>query len=408
MLDLQSGEFEQYDEFCYRGNVSPKRLISHMIRLLDRELSWQGEEDSMSLRGLWYSGVKTVLQRAFTDEWDDPSVDANRRYSKYLSGTLSEMVKDGEVSYRGLNIVDDSRERHFAESSDIEDDKILFVEKEAAYRRLKPIADVFQLSLVSGGGWEATALIEDMAHSLEPDEEYHLFVLTDFDPTGYNIADDFASRSQTLGANITEVERIGINPDQVDERTRTQERFRVPVETESDEQWLRRHGIDNEFGLEIEAIGGVGEGGTPLRRIVVEELEDHLDVREHRRSGRGVATASTIARGADDAIDNITSDLEDALREWACDRAKEEEPVKEAYQSGDEIRAYVTLAESSYNNESIVPHPLPFDRYMEAAIQGEDRPLPHYGTQQGRLREEIGTAIEEGELDLESLLDITS
>lgn len=400
LLDWSAEDYREVDEWLYQGNLSPKRLTKTMIRLLDRELSWQGEADSQSLRGLWYSGVKTAYQNAFPRKWDDPNFDANRRYAQYLSETLSEMVKEGEVTYRGLNIVDDSRQREVMADT-IEDDKILFVEKEAAFRRLKPLSDVFELSLVSGGGWEATALIEDMSHRLVDDQEYHLFVMTDYDPTGYSIADDFERRARQLGANITEVERVAIEPDQVSEEVRTQERFKVPVETDSDERWLERHGIDGEYGLEIEAIGGRGEGGRPLREIVVNALDDHLRKRRHREEGKNVATANTAAGGAQRLVSDITDDLEDALVEYAVERLSEEDAVNRIYVSDvGQVRASTDLDESG----EMVPDAHDWDVYREAALEGRERPYPYSNSR--RMQDWLQEQIEAGEIDVEDLLDL--
>lgn len=408
ILEIPEGEYGQYDEFCYQGSVSAKRLIRHMIRVLNTELEWRGREDSMSLRGLWYSGVKTALQRAFPEKWDDPGFDANRRFSQYLSETLSEMVKSGEVTYRELNIVDDSRQREIATDS-LEDDKILFVEKEAAYRRLEPIQETFKLSLVSGGGWEATALIEDMANNLTDGQTYSLYVLTDFDPTGYSIAADFRRRAEQLGANIETVQRIGIEPDQVSDEVRNQERFEVPIENESDQEWLERYGIDGKYGLEIEAIGGRGEGGAPLRRIVVNAIEDDLQLRDRRRNDLSVEVANVSAGATDTVVDGIVSDLDARVREWACQRVSEQEGVTSCRVADSEEGTVSGLVEYDAldgDRGELVPEPRSRDYYLEAAIEGYDALRPDSENEREQLVEEIETAIQEGEIDLEALLNM--
>jgi len=207
MQDMEAEEFEAVDRYDYRGSVSPKRVIRHMIELAADELEWQGRSDSNSLRDFWYNPTKPILERAFPEKVEDPDFKFSRRMSQYLSDTMSEMVTDGAVSYRELNILDDSRERKVNRGT-IEDDKILFVEKDAAYRKLKPLEQTYRLSLVSGSGFQATALIEDLAHELTNGQEYTLYVLSDYDPTGYKIVDDFEERAGELGINVGEVGRL--------------------------------------------------------------------------------------------------------------------------------------------------------------------------------------------------------
>lgn len=413
VLSLSAAEFREIDDWMYRGNLSAKRLIKDLIRILDTELSWQGREDSMSLRGLWYSGVKTALQNAFPEKWDDPEFDANRRYAQYLSEYLSEMVKDGEVTYRSLNIVDDSRQRDIAEDG-IEDDKILFVEKEAAYRRLLPIQRVFEISLVSGGGWEATALIEDLANNLNGGDEYHLFILSDYDPTGYHIAEDFERRAKTLGVNVTEVQRIGIEPDQVSDRVRQQERFEVPVNNDYDEKWLARHGIDDRYGLEIEAIGGRGEGGQPLREIVVEAMRPHLRFRERIRSDEATAVANTAYWSVDNLVDEMTEQLRDALLEHATDALEDAPGITSCYPLGDGVSAAVDLDTVEDNaGHALIPRPLDEEDYVENAVEaptdddGEiDVVRPSFARERDRLKQQMWDEIRDGDIDAQDLLGL--
>lgn len=409
LLSLSAEELREVDAYLYGGDLSAKRLIQDMIRLLDSELKWRGEEDSMSLRGLWYSGVKTALQNAFPEKWNDPDFDANRRYAQYLSEYLSEMVKDGEVSYRQLNIVDDSRQRAVS-SGAIEDDKILFVEKEAAYRRLLPIQRVFELSLVSGGGWEATALIEDLSYHLKPDQSYQLFVLSDYDPTGYRIAEDFERRAKRLGVNITEVSRIGIEPDQVSDHVRKQERFKVPLENDYDDEWVRSHGIEGRFGLEIEAIGGVGEGGQPLREIVVNAMRDDLRFRERIGSDLNSAVANVAYWSVERLIEDLTDELRDELLERATSSMREVGAVKACEPVNDGVTASADLDEAEATDHRLLPRPLTPEDYVECAVEaptdedGIDVVRPSFSQERDRLKQDLLDEIESGDIDLTELL----
>jgi hypothetical protein len=315
---LTTDELRGVESYQYQGTPSPKRLIKSIIRLANAEVSWQGEANAESLRGFWYNPVKPIAETAFPEKLADPNYKFGRRMSQYLSDVLSEFVQSGELTYRDLNILDDSRQRALHTDS-IESDKILFVEKDAAYRKLKPLADVYELSVVSGSGWQATALIEDLAHALDGDRAYQLFVISDYDPTGYRIADDFGARASRLGIDVGTVERVAITPGQVDETVLETQRFSPPVESDYDRRWMDEYGIDGEYGLEIEAIGGLETAGRDLRALVVEALRPHISERRRYAVGFSALAGGTAEDAVDDVLDGLTNDLEVALRDAAAD-----------------------------------------------------------------------------------------
>jgi 5S rRNA maturation endonuclease (ribonuclease M5) len=424
LLKLSKEDALQIDDLTYHGDLSIKRVTRHMLRVLSREVTWKGRENSQSLRGVWYGGIKQVYQNLFPEKWESGHYSAppGRRFSQALSEHLSEMVKEGELTYRDLNVVDDSRDREIVGTSNVEHDKILFVEKRAKYRQLKPISDVLGVSLVSGGGWQATALIEDLANVLDPDESYDIFVLTDYDPTGYRIAEDFRSRARTLGVNIDTVERVGIEPDQVDSDVQKAERFEVPVDNDYDRQWLRDHGIENEhgdpvYGLELEAIGERNSAASDFRRVVVEALEPRLRKRRRREKDLNIETANTVGRGVDDLVDEITEDLTAALKEYAIDVLEAHEAVNSLrYEpSEDKVFASVDLDERVDSADGRIPHPLPWRTYRDEAIDPSnmngdtaEAPRPDRSGQveqlHERLRDEM--ADEDGDIDVDALLGL--
>lgn len=232
---LTTEQVRGVESYQYQGKTSPKRLIKGIVQLADAEVSWQGEADAGSLRGFWYNPVKPIVETAFPEKLGDPGYKFGRRMSQYLSDVLSKLVQAGELTYRDLNILDDSRQRALHTES-IESDKILFVEKDAAYRKLKPLADIYKLSVVSGSGWQATALIEDLAHALDDDRAYQLFVVSDYDPTGFRIVEDFGDRVVRLGIEVEAIERVAITPEQVSENVRQAQSFSPPIENDYDDR----------------------------------------------------------------------------------------------------------------------------------------------------------------------------
>lgn len=418
MLALSREQAMEIDDFRYGDAPSIKAVTRHMVRLLSKDLEWQGRENSQSLRGLWYSGVKQVYQNLYPERWgtDYYSESASRRFSQSLSEHTSTLVKEGVLTYRDLNIVDDSRKREVVGTDRVECDKILFVEKEAKYRQLLPIADVLGVSIVSGGGWQATALIEDLANVLDSDQSYSIFVLTDFDPTGYQIADDFRRRARTLGIDIETVERVGIEPEQIPEETLEAEKFRVPVENDTDREWLRDHGIEDDFGdpvfgLELEAIGERGSQAADFRRVVVEALEPHPDKDRRRHKDTNIETANVVGRGVDELVDDITDGLVTRLKEYAVGVVKDDPAVTSlSYRPEDDVVSAGThLSRAEDGVGDFVPTPLLFADYTDAAIDGEDSgPRPDRGAQQRLLRDILVGEINDpdGDLDIEDLIDL--
>lgn len=399
------GEFEQHEPCLWQGDPVPKRVIKTIVRAAARELEWRGERNANSLRDFWYNPTKPILERAFPEKLEDPTFDFGRRMSQYLSETLSEMVQQGEYTYRELNILDDSREREIHLDS-IEHDKILFVEKDAAYRKLRPLEEVYELSLVSGSGWQATALIEDLAYELDASTSYTLFVLTDYDPTGWKIADDFERRSSTLGVDIEAVERVGILPEQLDAGTIQQQRFSPPTNSDNDEEWLATYGIEGRYGLEIEAIGDLNRKGEALRRMVVDELQTHIDERARRQRDTNVAMANGAAGALHDVVDRITSDLEDALRDAVIEELADREGVNRLYYEDGMFFANVDFDAAEDGREHL-PEPFDEGELHEGAVDGIV-PVTDQSPPREWAEEQVWQQIQAGEIDPAEHLDYGS
>ena len=402
---LDTEEIRKVRAYQWGDGIAINRIIKSIIRLADDEREWQGQDDADPLRGFWYSPCKPILQRAFPEKTADPDYDFSREMTKRLSAVLSEMVKDGEVTYRGLNIYDDSRKRDVRVGT-IEDDKILFVEKRGAYRKLDSLAHTYELSVVSGGGWGATACIEDLANKLSerrkaPDGGYQLFVLSDYDPTGFKIAREFSVRSETLGVPIGTVERIGIDPAQLSEEMVEVQRFRPAVETEADERWMAEHAIEGRYGLEIEALSGQDRGGKRLREGVVDALRPYI--REEDRIKRQFTVGAT--RAANNNIreirDEATAGLAERLREESIAILSDREGV-DAVGYGGKVRVTADM-DSIEPDDEFLPDPMADDELHDLAADGEP---PEIDTEQPKdaLREEIKRRIKNGDIPVDELL----
>jgi hypothetical protein len=411
MQAMTTPEFHHIDRYHYQGSLSKKRILRHLVDLAANELTWQGRDDAGSLRDFWYNPVKSIMESALPD-WGDGAGTGqwNREMTKRLSGVVSEKVKAGDMTYRDLNILDDSRDRRIATSS-IEHDKILFVEKSAAYRKLSPLADVYNLTLVEGSGWQATALIEDLAQQLDPDTTYTFWVLGDFDPVGFGIVDDFVDRASRMGIHVNRESsrRIGIWPQQVDDHVLDNQKF-TPAASNGADDWFKRHAIDGQYGLEIEAVGASLEGkAEALRELVVDEIRDEIDADQRRYKDTVQSAADVPIHAAFRVVSDITDELENALKEAACAYYDGLDGVEtcELNHFGD---AHVELDRDRVLDGGVdgdyVPDAYPASRLHSGAVSGNE-PSPRGGrTAKNQMKRELKDQIRGGDIDVDELLDL--
>ena len=410
MQSLTTEDFRKIDRYDYRGSVSKRKVIRHLILLASDELSWQGKQNANSLRDFWYNPTKAVVEAAFPDAYGGPGASTfSRNMSKCLSSVLSDLVKEGQLTYRSLNIVDDSREREVNDWS-IESDKVLFVEKDSAYRKLKPLQSVYNLSLVSGSGWQATALIEDLVHELDTDQEYTFYVLGDYDPAGFGIVEDFVERAAVMGLNVDRERsrRIGVTPDQVDDDIVDDQKFTVGGSGDRVDEWKAQYGIDGEYGLELEAVGASLEGkARALRQLVVDEIGD--DIREQKR--RATDTANAVSSATDGAArsvaSQITDDLETALREAAADIIANRPWVYEASASrfGAKCSIDFDAVDEGDPDDDFMPTPYDTGKLHDGAVKGRS-PNVKDGATKRAVKAELNDRIQRGDIDVQDLLNL--
>lgn len=412
MQALTTEQFRDIDDYYYRGDFSASFVIDHLIELAADELDWQGRQDAGSLRDFWYNPVKPVLEQAVPD-WGDGvgTSDWNRGLSKRLSKRLSKKVKDVDsgITYRTLNILDDSRDRRVATDS-LENDKILFVEKSAAYRKLEPLADVYDITLVEGSGWSATALIEDLAQQLDPDTTYTFWVLGDYDPTGFGIVEDFVARAQKLGIDVDQdaSRRIGVWPQQVDDDIVQSQKFTVGGQ--NNDEWKAEYGIDGEYGLEIEAVGAsLGEKAEALRELVVDEVRDEIDADERRFRDTQQSAANVPYHAASRVVSDITDDLEDALVRAAADVYADIEGIQSCTVQdwgGVTVSLDREMTLNGGVDGDLVPDPYTAQRLHSGAVSGNEPHASGGRKAKTAMKKRLKEQIRDGDIDVDDLLDI--
>lgn len=402
LQDWDREDWERYDPCLWGDSPSQNRVVETIIRSAARQLNWQGEQDANSLRDFWYNPTKPILQRAFPEKVADPDFDFNREMNQRLSSVLSGLVKDGEITYRSLNILDDSRDRQLHTQSP-ESDKILFVEKNAAYRKVKPLAEVYELSVVSGGGWQATAVIEDLSNALPTHRSYTVYLLTDYDPTGWKIGRDFTNRSQKLGLDVDEVHRVGIRPEQLDAETIRRQRFEPSAESDAGAEWMDAHAIDGQYGLEIEALGGLNSKGQALRQMVVDELRDDIRVRERRERDIEKAIESGIGAARRQVVGKITDDLKNAVKNAVVETLDAMDGVEVTTDFGISVDADLETAEGG---RDWLPDPYNPEELHTGAVEAEP-PTANHKQVENFLAEQFCEQVQRGEIDLAEHLEVS-
>lgn len=207
-------------------------------------------------------------------------------YSDFI-GYLSDLVLAKQVSYRHLNIYDDSgAARHiwqytrpcyqWGDAYTVEYPIEVWVENNATFNSLSPLFDGegnYRINILSQKGFAKTQQIESLY--LDRSEDVKVILsLTDFDPSGYNMPSDLQNRLSTIGLNI-EVTRIGILPNQIPEERRVASLMPYK-KTDSRTKWFVEKFKDDPmvqqgYGYEMQALNP-----TELRTLVSGYVENTI------------------------------------------------------------------------------------------------------------------------------------
>lgn len=275
--------------------VSAEKLIRAIV-LAAKKVDWTKEIEEGEQRGVrefWYNPVKPILLKAIGER--------AHKYLFYTEKILSRMVKEGQLTYLDLGVRDYRTLREIYEA--IDQAKcwravLLFVEKDSAYVHLvKKLVRLFNINVISGGGWSNTAGIERLLRNLVERgiKEVTVFTLTDYDPFGFAIDTEFIHKCEVLGLSVSSHIRIGIHPEHATPKILDVQKYpikpgrKLTVEGISfnADEWLEEYGIEGKFGLEIEAISGQPGGPQRLREIVASELLQHLREEDRLSEIRG-------------------------------------------------------------------------------------------------------------------------
>jgi len=288
----------------------PMAGVMRAILLAEVEAIRSGkEQESRTMRNLWYDAVKPVLSRAGilnkkTRGGKDVGWDAK------LSDYLAELVREGKTTYEELRIIDGSRQRQVsvAITKTVTDVQlvgahfpwvILFSEKDTIWGEIQTIAELYGVSAISGGGQPSNACTENTVRAIvrssafrrEQPEKIMILALTDYDPAGYTIEQAQFNQVLEVARAMDPVEllrlhtiertRLGILPEQL-----TPDERRAKAYEPKDkglEEWFRETGgVDGQpLGLELDALPL-----SRLRRMFAEGIEARVDMGKRREDLR--------------------------------------------------------------------------------------------------------------------------
>jgi hypothetical protein len=180
-----------------------------------------------NIRHFWYTHLMYTLTRVMND------TEIRAIFSTY-SRVLKNLIREEGFQYADLNFVSTKSklcEAMFADSP--YPNLILACEKESYHQYLKHLAHVFRVTFISLGGQGSYGVYEDLVFQLMGadialDQEFKIFVITDFDPQDYKIQETAKEHLERAGIRRVTIERVYLGPEHL--TPGIHERFAVPYE----------------------------------------------------------------------------------------------------------------------------------------------------------------------------------
>lgn len=284
------------------GGLMDSQVMRSLLMVEVEAIRNGAEREIRTMRRLWYSLVKPALSRAGI--LDNVTRGGNPvPWDGLLSRYLAELVREGETSYEELLIVDGSRHRQPAVDVTRHPVKsvqlvgahypwlILFTEKDTIWGEVADVASLYGVSAISGGGQPSFACTSNMVEAIIGHESYPmdgqplaLLSLTDYDPSGYIIANAQFVQLQEMAAQYCEVyhERLGLIPEHLTPEER-QENAYIPSRKGFAKWYRETGGVDGEpLGLELDALPL-----SRLRGMFARGIEEYVNLDKRRADLRG-------------------------------------------------------------------------------------------------------------------------
>jgi hypothetical protein len=150
-----------------------------------------------NVRSLRYH-VKTITQR------HSRSFGRNTDFHKNFGAALSALTGAGLISYRDLNFIDTNRIDRWVAPSYGAKNVVVMAEKRSFSEELLKVGHNLGVTVQATGGFASRVTVEtmllemaDAGHDLT--KPFVVFAMVDFDPDGWNVADEFVTQMLELG-----------------------------------------------------------------------------------------------------------------------------------------------------------------------------------------------------------------
>lgn len=318
--------------------VVMRSILMYEIERCDAVRAGGQTIEARTLRGLWYRLIKPSLERLGALEktfYDETRVsnpkDLHRvpEWAGLMSKYLAELVRLGRTTYARLGIIDGSRPKRqpAGQTLPLENVSILgvhhpgillFTEKDTIYTIVESIARIYGIGVLSGSGKPSFAatenLISDMVNhaGFATGSNIHILTLTDYDPSGYIIAEAVVQQVSEVAANFgpkvgdVVYSRLGLTPDQLpaDERARN---AYTPAASGLEKWFEETGGVDGQpLGLELDALPL-----SEIRRLFVDGLQTIITSEEPYRQDLAAALVDMLIW---ESLESEINERREALR----------------------------------------------------------------------------------------------
>lgn len=273
-----------------------------------------------SQRSFWYAVVKPTLDKLGLLSKDDDQEETMEKWDQALSKYLKDLVTKGELTYRDIMIVDESRKHYvpvyiFAPYKNI----VIVCEKDTIYSTIYDIARVLGCSCLSTKGLNSFGTMENLLRKIkenttDPLKKIVFLIMSDYDPTGFVIANTVKQQAldmiKALDIDCEIVtERIGIVPDQLT-KEELENNMYTPKPKGLDEWYQLTNGIHGiKKGLELDAMPP-----ERIRKIFTDALSKYIDSAAYYDNDKRDFLIRKINKVINTYIEDIQSCVYDLLQ----------------------------------------------------------------------------------------------
>ena len=272
-----------------------------------------------SLRSFWYRTVKPTLEKLNLLKATDQSAKGLTKWDTLLSNYLGELVKMGILKYSDIRIIDESRRREnpaikriipnietygYQTTAADYPHIIIATEKDTIYSIIADIASFFGCSCISGKGQNSLAAMEDLIRKIPENETIHILTMTDYDPSGYYIANALKKQVSELGHKKVKIERVGIFPHQLTAQEIEQNKYTPkPANLKN---WVKETGgINGEAkGLELDAFSP-----DTIRRIFVTCIKKYVNIETYWQFVKSSYIRARVLEALSNTVESLCQEV---------------------------------------------------------------------------------------------------